>query len=79
MFGSHPAPEVHAYGFSSQPTLPATAACVTAAVKTQNFSHDLQKKMLHDLRQLGINDAPGLGFGCSSSSLGFDTMLLKPM
>lgn len=39
----------------------------------------VQKKMLLDLRQLGINDAPGLGFGCSSSSLGFDTVLLKPM
>jgi hypothetical protein len=30
-----------------------------------------------DLKQLGITDAPGLGFGCISSSLTHDTVLIS--
>lgn len=42
------------------------------------FSHSFfQRKMMMDLRQLGIADAPALGFGCPTSSLVHDTQLLS--
>lgn len=41
------------------------------------YPHGIPRKMTMDLRQLGIHDIPSLGFGCPSSSLTHDTMLLS--
>lgn len=63
-----------------------TLLCPTVIVMCQQISNHtmcvlavvaLQRKMTMDLRQLGISDIPSLGFGCPSSSLTHDTMLLS--
>jgi hypothetical protein len=60
-----------------KPTPLLTLPLFAAPSAVLSVSVEPQKKVLHDLRACGVNDAPALGFGLRASSARLDTIIIK--